>query len=39
MNSHHAGDTVTLTIFRKQQRMSIKVTLSDAKQVGNGQQI
>jgi S1-C subfamily serine protease len=33
LNAHHAGDTVTLTVFRGQQRMNVKVTLSDAKQV------
>jgi S1-C subfamily serine protease len=38
LNAHHAGDTVVLTIYRGQQRMDIKVTLSDAKQVTNGQQ-
>jgi S1-C subfamily serine protease len=37
MNSHHAGDVVTLTIFRGRQRLSIKVTLGDAKEVANGQ--
>lgn len=37
LNDHHAGDTVTLTIYRGQQRMNVKVTLSDAKQVANGQ--
>ena len=31
MNSHHAGDVVTLTIFRGQKRMDVKVTLGDAK--------
>jgi S1-C subfamily serine protease len=31
MNNHHAGDVVTLTIFRSQKRMEVKVTLSDAK--------
>ncbi|HEV2711020.1 MAG TPA: trypsin-like peptidase domain-containing protein [Edaphobacter sp.] len=31
MNSHHAGDVVTLTIFRGQKKMEVKVTLSDAK--------
>jgi S1-C subfamily serine protease len=30
MNSHRAGDTVTLTIFRGRKRMDVKVTLSDA---------
>jgi S1-C subfamily serine protease len=38
LNAHHAGDTVVLTIYRGQQRMSIKVTLSDAKQAPNGQE-
>ena len=38
LNEHHAGDTVTLDIYRGQQRMKIKVTLSDAKQVANGQE-
>jgi S1-C subfamily serine protease len=38
MNSHHAGDVVTLTIYRGQKRMDVKVTLSDAKQVIGGQQ-
>ncbi|MEO6817570.1 MAG: PDZ domain-containing protein, partial [Edaphobacter sp.] len=40
MNSHHAGDVVTLTIFRGQKRMDVKVTLSDAKdqQTQQGQQ-
>jgi S1-C subfamily serine protease len=37
LNAHHAGDTVTLTIYRGQQRMNVKVTLSDAKQVVSGQ--
>jgi len=40
MNSHHAGDVVTLTVFRGQKRMDVKVTLSDAKdqQSQSGQQ-
>jgi S1-C subfamily serine protease len=38
LNAHHAGDTVTLEIYRGQQRMKIKVTLSDAKQAPNGQE-
>jgi S1-C subfamily serine protease len=29
MNSHRAGDTVTLTVFRGRKRMDVKVTLSD----------
>lgn len=36
MNSHHAGDVVQLTVFRGRQRMQMKVTLSDAKQVIGG---
>jgi len=36
MNKHHAGDTVTLTVYRGQQKLNIKVTLSDAKQVIGG---
>lgn len=31
MNSHRAGDTVTVTIFRGRKKMDIKVTLGDAK--------
>jgi S1-C subfamily serine protease len=31
MNSHRAGDVITLTIFRAQKRMDVKVTLGDAK--------
>jgi S1-C subfamily serine protease len=38
LNAHHAGDTVTLDIYRGQQRMKIKVTLSDAKQAASGQE-
>jgi S1-C subfamily serine protease len=38
MNRHHAGDVVTLTVYRGQQKLNIKVTLSDAKQVIGGQQ-
>ncbi len=37
MNSHHAGDTIVLMVFRGRQRMTVKVTLSDAKQVIGGQ--
>jgi S1-C subfamily serine protease len=33
MNRHHAGDVITLTVYRGQQKLNIKVTLSDAKQV------
>jgi S1-C subfamily serine protease len=38
LNAHRAGDTVMLTIYRGQQRMNVKVTLSDAKQVATGQE-
>ncbi len=31
MNKHHAGDTVTITVFRGKKRMDFKVTLGDAK--------
>ena len=37
LNAHHAGDTVVLTIYRGRQRMTIKVILSDAKEVIGGQ--
>ena len=37
LNAHHAGDTVVLTIYRGQQKMSVKVTLADAKEVIGGQ--
>jgi S1-C subfamily serine protease len=30
MNSHRAGDTVTLTVFRGRKRMDVKVMLNDA---------
>jgi S1-C subfamily serine protease len=30
LNEHHAGDTVSLTVFRGQKRFTVKVTLSDA---------
>ncbi|SEG45321.1 serine protease, S1-C subfamily, contains C-terminal PDZ domain [Bryocella elongata] len=36
MNSHRAGDVVTLTVFRGRQKLSVKVTLSEARQVLNG---
>ncbi len=32
LNAHHAGDTITVTVFRGKQRMNMKVTLSDATQ-------
>jgi len=39
MNSHRAGDEVTLTVFRGRKRMDVKVKLSDAteKQDQSGQ--
>ncbi len=39
MNRHHAGDTVVLTIYRGQQKMKVKVTLADAKEVIGGQAV
>ena len=30
MNSHRAGDEVTLTVFRGRKKMDVKVKLSDA---------
>lgn len=39
MNSHRAGDTVTVTIYRGRKRMDIKVVLGDARdQQGRGGQ-
>jgi S1-C subfamily serine protease len=32
LNTHHAGDTITVTVFRGQRRLNMKVTLSDATQ-------
>jgi len=37
MNAHHAGDVITLTVFRGRQRLNVKVTLGDAKEVSGGQ--
>jgi S1-C subfamily serine protease len=37
MNAHRAGDTMVLMVFRGRTRMTVKVTLSDAKQVAGGQ--
>jgi S1-C subfamily serine protease len=36
MNAHHAGDTITLVVYRGRQRLTFKVVLSDAKQVIGG---
>src|SRR5579875_3625040 len=39
LNQHHAGDTVTVTVFRGQHRFTVKVTLSDAtEQQARGQE-
>ncbi len=32
INQHHAGDTVTVTVYRGQKEFKVKVTLSDATQ-------
>ena len=32
MNNHRAGDTVTVTIFRGQKKMDVKVTLGEARE-------
>jgi S1-C subfamily serine protease len=32
LNSHHAGDTINVTVFRGQRRFDVKLTLSDATQ-------
>ncbi len=37
MDGHHAGQTVTVTIFRGQKRMDIKVVLGNAGDAGNVQ--
>ncbi len=37
LNAHRAGDTVTLTVYRGQRRLSIRVTLDDAKQQADDQ--
>jgi S1-C subfamily serine protease len=37
LNEHHAGDTVTVTVYRGQRRFDMKVTLSDASQQQSGQ--
>jgi S1-C subfamily serine protease len=34
MNQHHSGDTVTVTVFRGKQRLSVKVTLGEAQEQG-----
>ena len=37
LNTHHPGDTVVLTIYRSQHRLTIRVTLDDAKQEASDQ--
>lgn len=37
LNTHRAGDTVSVTIFRGQRRLDVRVTLSDAKDTASGQ--
>jgi S1-C subfamily serine protease len=39
LNAHHAGDTISLVIFRGHQQISVKVTLSDAKEAASGQSV
>jgi S1-C subfamily serine protease len=38
LSSHHPGDVVTLTVYRGQRQLNIKVTLSDAKEINGTQQ-
>ena len=38
VNSHRAGDTVTVTVFRGRKRLDLKVTLDDAKDRPQGPQ-
>jgi S1-C subfamily serine protease len=39
LNRHRAGDAVVLTIYRGQQKLKVKVTLSDAKEVVGGKAV
>ncbi len=39
MTAKRAGDTVTVTVFRRRKRMDVKVTLGDAKDSAQGSQI
>ena len=36
LNAHHAGDTILLVVYRGRQKMTVKVVLSDAKQMIGG---
>ena len=38
LSTHHPGDVVTITLFRGQRQLNLKVTLSDAKEMNGGQQ-
>ena len=38
LNSHHAGDTISIVIYRGRQKMTVKVTLSDAADTPTGGQ-
>ncbi len=38
LTSHHAGDTVVVTVFRNRRRLDIRVTLTDAKEKPAGPQ-
>jgi S1-C subfamily serine protease len=38
LSSHHPGDVVTVTVYRGQRKLNLKVTLSDAKEMTGGQQ-
>ncbi len=37
MNKHRSGDTVTVTIYRSQQKMNIKVVLGEARERAGGE--
>jgi S1-C subfamily serine protease len=39
LNAHHAGDTVSVIVYRGRQRLVVKVTLGDAKQAASGQEV
>jgi len=38
LSTHHPGDVVTVTVYRGQRQLNIKVTLSDAKEINGEQQ-
>ncbi len=37
LNAHRAGDTVTLTVYRGQRRLNVRVTLDDAREQADDQ--